>query len=215
MGVYYKNVEPFLDKIDNDSWIEIGLDRGEGSTDWFADHCKQRNTNFVGIDMNPEQVKRSKATLQGKNKDLPKHITLFEGKGEDWLLANQKDVKISFAYLDNFDWDYWLGGKEEQFVADVKKTYQELLGVPMTNINSQLTHLLQTIHLIPMLSKNSIVVCDDTWYHPTEGIFIGKCSTAINLLMLNGFRILHSEGYRQNSGVILGRFEEKGEELVS
>ena len=208
MGVYYKNVEQFLDKIDNDSWIEIGLDRGEGSTGWFVDQCKKRKVNFVGIDMNPDQVNRSKESLKGTAKTLPNHVTLVEGKGEEWLLKNQKDVKISFAYLDNFDWDYWLGGQEETFVAAIKETYQELLDLPMTNINSQLTHLLQTIHLLPMLSKNCIVVCDDTWYHPTEGIFIGKCSTAINLLLLHGFKILHSDGYRQNSGAILGRFEE-------
>ena len=37
MGTYYKNVEQFLDRIDNGLWVELGVDRGEGSTQWFSD----------------------------------------------------------------------------------------------------------------------------------------------------------------------------------
>jgi hypothetical protein len=51
-------------------------------------------------------------------------------------------------------------------------------------------------------------ICDDTWFHPGEGIFIGKCSAAIPYLCTQGYKVLHYEGYRQNSGVILGRFKE-------
>jgi len=57
------------------------------------------------------------------------------------------------------------------------------------------------------MSDNSIIICDDTWVMPQEGIFSGKCSAAIPYLMLHGYKILHYEGYRQNSGVILGRFK--------
>jgi hypothetical protein len=41
-----------------------------------------------------------------------------------------------------------------------------------------------------------------------EGIFSGKCSAAIPFLMLQGYQLLHHEGYRQNSGAILGRFKQ-------
>jgi hypothetical protein len=58
-----------------------------------------------------------------------------------------------------------------------------------------------------MMSDNSIIVCDDTWYHPNEGVFIGKCSAVIPYLFLNGYSLLHNQGYRQNSGAILGRFK--------
>jgi hypothetical protein len=80
--------------------------------------------------------------------------------------------------------------------------------VEMTNMNSQVTHLAQAMWLVHMMSDNSIIICDDTWFHPHEGIFIGKCSAAIPYLLLNGYEIIHNEGYRQNSGVILARFSE-------
>ena len=113
------------------------------------------------------------------------------------------------VYLDNFDWDYWLGGQEEAFVAGVKQNYRDKMGIEMTNVQSQVTHLLQAIYLMNMMSDNSIIVCDDTWYHPNEGVFIGKCSAVIPYLFLNGYSLLHNQGYRQNSGAILGRFKSK------
>jgi len=61
---------------------------------------------------------------------------------------------------------------------------------------------------LPLMTENSVIICDDTWAMPEEGIFSGKCSAAIPYIMLHGFRIIHSAGYRQNSGVILGRFKE-------
>ena len=88
-----------------------------------------------------------------------------------------------------------------------KQHYREYMGTEMTNINSQKAHLAQAMLLMPMMADNSIIVCDDTWYHPNEGVFIGKCSAVIPYLMLNGFELLHSQGYRQNSGAILGKFK--------
>jgi hypothetical protein len=105
------------------------------------------------------------------------------------------------------DWDYWLGGPEEAFVAGVKQKYRDLMRIEMTNLSSQQTHLLQAILLMNRMTDNSIIVCDDTWYHPHEGVYIGKCSAAIPFLMLQGYRHLHNDGYRQNSGAIFGRFK--------
>ena len=224
MGTYYKNVEQYLDKIDAGVWIELGVDRGEGSTQWFADRARDRGVEFIGVDMDPDQIQQAHRNLSSKSAtvnangtisvtvgDLPKHITLVTDRGEIFLDSYAKqnpNKQVSLAYLDNFDWDYWLGIPEEAFVAGVKQKYLEKLGAEMNNINSQLTHLLQAYRLVPLLTENSLVICDDTWAMPQEGIFSGKCSAAIPYLMLHGFKILHTEGYRQNSGVILGRFKQ-------
>jgi hypothetical protein len=45
MGTYYKHVEKFIDRIDLGAWIEIGIDRGEGSTKFFADLAKTKQLN--------------------------------------------------------------------------------------------------------------------------------------------------------------------------
>jgi hypothetical protein len=224
MGTYYKNVEPWLEKIDHGAWVELGVDRGEGSTQWFSEKAKTQADGFFGVDMDPEQIERAEQSLRSKTATLgtngqmeivvgklPDHINLVNAKGEDFLTefaTTSPDKKISLAYLDNFDWDYWLGREEEAFVAGVKQNYQDKMGVEMNNINSQLTHLLQAYRLIPLMTENSVIICDDTWAMPGEGIFSGKCSAAIPFIMLHGYKIIHQAGYRQNSGVILGRFKQ-------
>lgn len=224
MGTYYRNVEQYLDKIDAGAWVELGVDRGEGSTQWFADHSKKRNVKFFGVDMDPDQIALAGKNLRSKTAsinadgsmtvsvgEMPDHVQLTAERGEIFLseFANRyPDQKISLAYLDNFDWDYWLGREPEEFVAGVKQRYIDKLGAEMTNMNSQLTHLLQAYRLIPLMTENSVIVCDDTWAMPEEGIFSGKCSAAIPYLIMHGYKILHGQGYRQNSGVILGRFKQ-------
>lgn len=208
MGTYFRNVEQYLDKIDSGDWIEIGVDRGEGSTPWLAEQAKKRGQDFFAVDIDPVQIKTARQNFINNQTMSPK-IFLVESKGEEFLrdyARDHPDRKIALAYLDNFDWDYWLGEQEEAFVPAVKQQYQNLMGVEMLNINSQITHLLQAMLLLNLMSKNSIIVCDDTWYHPREGIFIGKCSAAIPFLLMSGYQVLHNEGYRQNSGAILGRF---------
>ena len=206
MGTYYRNITKFIDKIDNGAWVEIGVDRGEGSTKFFADLCKERGVDFYGVDVDADQIDRAASNLMVDNV-LPDHVKLIQDKGERFLENLDPEVKVSLAYLDNFDWDYWLGGAEEAFVAGVKQKYRDLMSIEMTNLNSQQTHLLQAILLMRRMTNNSIVICDDTWYHPQEGVFVGKCSAAIPFLMLQGYRHLHNDGYRQNSGAIFGRFK--------
>lgn len=223
MGTYYRQVEQFMDQIDpTGAWMEIGVDRGEGSTKFFSDHAKARNVKFFGVDADPNQINTARKTLSNTGQaiinangsvqlevaDLPQHISLVHAKGEEFLLEFAKqnpDQKFSLVYLDNFDWDYWVNREEEAFVPAVKQHYRDTMGIEMTNINSQTVHLLQAIRLMPLMTAKSIIVCDDTWYHPDEGVFIGKCSAVIPFLLLNGYRHLHNEGYRQNSGAILGR----------
>jgi hypothetical protein len=222
MGTYYKNAEPWLDRIDRAAWVELGVDRGEGSTRWFSDMAKTRATKFYGVDMDPDQIERAKvnlaqsrtATIRSDGSidmapgEIDPHIEMIADKGEEFLRKMDPEEQISLCYLDNFDWDYWLGQEEESFVAEVKQRYRDTIQIEMTNTNSQLTHLIQTMRLIPRLTPNSLVICDDTWFIPEEGIFSGKCSAAIPLLILHGFKLLHREGYRQNSGAILGRFRD-------
>ena len=208
MGTYYRNVEKYLDKIDRGVWVEIGTERGEGSTRFFADLAKTHATKFFAVDADPDQIAISSELLK-VNGVIPEYINVINAKGEDFLGDLSQtigDEKISLAYLDNFDWDYWLGRQEEPFVAGVKQNYIDKMQVEMTNMNSQVTHLAQAMWLVHMMADNSIIICDDTWFHPHEGVFIGKCSAAIPYLILNGYEIIHNEGYRQNSGAILARF---------
>jgi len=220
MGTYYKNVEQYLDKIDTGAWIEIGVDRGEGSTKFFADLAKTKATKFYGVDADESQIAKARAVLSStgianlsldgtvsmEQGPLPDHIELVHAFGENFL-TELTPQPVSLVYLDNFDWDYWVGRQEESFVPAQKQHYRDYMGTEMTNLNSQKAHLAQAMLLMSMMTENSIIVCDDTWYHPEEGVFIGKCSAVIPYLILYGYKILHTAGYRQNSGAILGRFK--------
>ena len=225
MGTYYKEVERFIDAVDpSGAWVEIGVDRGEGSTKFFADIAKTKGTKFYGVDADENQITRARTVLSAQGQmvlgadgqfylaqaPLPDHIELVHARGEDFLeqfARDNPDKKFSLVYLDNFDWDYWVGGQEESFVPAQKQHYRDYMGTEMTNINSQKAHLLQAMRLIPLMTEKSIIVCDDTWYHPNEGVFIGKCSAVIPYLLLHGYEVLNNQGYRQNSGAILGKFK--------
>lgn len=223
MGTYYTKTLDYIDKIDPaGSWLEIGLDRGEGSTKFFSDLASKKSVNFYGVDADHSQVERARlglsvtgqaileanGSLRMETQDLPAHVKLFHAKGEDFLAQfkkNNLDEKFSLVYLDNFDWDYWCNREPEPFVAGQKQHYRDYMKIEMTNMHSQMTHLVQAIRLLPLMTERSIIVCDDTWYHPDEGVFIGKCSAVIPYLLLNGYKIFNNQGYRQNSGAILGR----------
>lgn len=221
MGTYYKNCEQYIDRIDRGAWVELGVDRGEGSTRWFSELAKTKATRFYGVDMDPDQISRAQhnlaatgqaiiqadGSIQMQTGALADHVSLITDRGEEFLKKLENKEQISLIYLDNFDWDYWLGREEESFVAGIKQRYRDTMQIEMTNINSQITHLLQAIHAMPMMTPNSLIICDDTWAMPDEGIFSGKCSAVIPYALLNGYKILHTSGHRQNSGVILGRFK--------
>lgn len=124
MSTHYKKVEDYLDRIDLGCWIEVGVDRGEGSTRFLSDLAAVRGVDFYGVDMDPDQITRATENLSIDGK-LPSHITLACDRGEHYiqqLSTDNPELKASLVYLDNFDWDYWLGGQEEAFVAGLNKT---------------------------------------------------------------------------------------------
>jgi len=74
----------------------------------------------------------------------------------------------------------------------------------MNNVNSQAVHLQQMIYALPAMGKQSIVVCDDTWYNKWWGHYSGKCGAVIPLLLNNGYQVLYTEE-NPEYGTILGR----------
>lgn len=205
MATFYRNAEKYLSQIDPGAWIEIGVDRGEASTAWFSDLAQKYNANFYAVDIDPEQINRLKTNLWN-NQELPAHVHLEVSAGEKFLenFREKYNQSVSLVYLDNFDWNYWIG-HEDQWVLDIMSKYTDKFDVEMTNLNSQIAHLKQAQALLPILSSKSIVICDDTWLDPKQGIFVGKCSAAIPLLVSAGFSLLEVSGYESGSGAILGK----------
>lgn len=201
---FYRRAEKYLDQIDPGAWVEIGVDRGEGSTAWLSEMAEKKSTTFYAVDIDSQQIERATTVVFGNR--VPAHVRLETANGETFLneFGQRYGQPVSLVYLDNFDWNYWIG-VEEPWVLDIMAKYRNKFDTEMTNLNSQISHLRQAMALLPLLAPRSIVICDDTWLVPEQGIFSGKCSAAIPLLIGAGFLFLEMSGFEQGSGVILGR----------
>lgn len=99
MGLFFQETHNFLSQIDPGSvFVEIGSDRLEGSTLYFANLAKEHNTILHTVDITTEPQSRI------CHDSIEWHI----GVGSEWC----KDVwpmvnkKISLLYLDNFDYNW-------------------------------------------------------------------------------------------------------------
>ena len=128
--------------------IEIGSERGEGSTRFFYDICKKRQLNFHTVDFDPNifQDAKSIAGDAAHLQDGAEFLQSFQGP-------------ISFAYLDNFDWDW--GGMEAQISLQTQR-YSEL-GQQLNNDNSQNAHLEQAQLIESKADDPCLILFDDTY----------------------------------------------------
>jgi hypothetical protein len=113
--------------------VEIGADRGEGSTGVLWAFCRQRGIPFYSVDFDPAVAKQAHDRSGA-------HVWVM--RGEDFLVnAFPRDQRIRFAYLDNFDWIPRLQGAEDlDFVREQIDRYAAL-DVAMTNEACQLAHI--------------------------------------------------------------------------
>lgn len=159
--------------------LEIGSDRFEGSTTFFANICKQRNVPFYSVDCEPQAHERAKS-VEG--------VHAFLKTGEDFIRDVVPDlgIKFSFVFLDNFD--FLIKSFKWEWEDHTRNTYKNL-GMDLNNENSQKAHLTQAQLIQPYLEPDAIIGFDDTWQKP-DGTFDGKGGTAIPWLLRNGYRII-------------------------
>jgi len=184
MGMEFSRINNYIDKIlITDDILEIGSDRGEGSTAVLGKIAYDANKILHSVDMNQELI------TDNMQKYVADPIKFYNLKGEDFLDQNSH-LKFSVVLLDNFDWIWnpldipdWI----ENQISDYKNNYD----LEMNNLNSQKTHLMQSIKLTNMLADQCIIICDDTWFIYEQGIFSGKCGAAIPYLISLGFSFYH------------------------
>lgn len=197
MGHLYKEVGSHLtgSLLDNEVMMEIGSDRFEGSTFYFADLAKTHQGKFVTVDIDPEARRR---IIKSVPNELLTTTEIVCADADQWTASfGTRNQRIKTLYLDNFDWD-WSTNKTNEMIAQQKHWYADF-GIRMTNLNCQTSHLKQMINLMPYMSDKSIVCVDDTYEY--NGVYIGKGGAVVPYLMAHGYGILESRDY----GVILGR----------
>jgi len=200
MGITFKSAEQYLPKLGvNDVFVEIGSDRYEGSTEYFADLAVRNNTVLHTVDLSAEPQARL-----NKDNIIP-GIVWYQAEGVDWCRNTWPllQKKIVCLYLDNFDYD-WEVERPGPNILKQKQEYRERFGIEMNNMNCQLTHLQQMMALLPYMSPQSLIICDDTYL--SNDCWIGKCGAVVVYLVANGYQIINTEkvgGY--SYGVILAR----------
>ena len=196
----FKKTEQWLPAAQPGSvFVEIGSDRYEGSTTYFADLAVRNGTVLHTVDLLAEPKERinSVGVVPG--------IVWHQADGVEWSRSTYPVINkpILCLYLDNFDYNWNI----KQLHPDIerqKKEYMDQFGLVMNNQNCQVIHLQQMMALLPYMAERSIVVCDDTY--PSNDCWIGKCGAVVIFLLANGYHIVDIETGQGNSyGVILAR----------
>lgn len=194
MGKLYQQVgRHLLGTFSGEIIVEIGSDRWEGSSAYFADLASTHDMRFITVDLDPGAELRLRKTVLSDHAHL---VEFVQAEGTQWT-AKYQGSKIRVLYLDNFDWD-WRTDRQQQMIQDQVQWYQQQ-GLIMNNINSQTAHITQMVNLLPHMTDRCVICVDDTYEY--NGVFIGKGGAVVPYLIGQGFGILAAENY----GVILGR----------
>lgn len=190
----YKMLDNQFQTLSTDSTkcvVEIGSERGEGSTAYFRDWSHAHGLDFHTVDVtNDAQTHFTNNTAYGGVGGINFHVV---ETGHAWC----RDVlptlgkQIAVLYLDNFDWIDPVN-LQYQWLHDQIAAYAAR-GVVMSNENSQEEHRLQTQYCLPYMAQQSVILIDDTYQDvnsPTG--WGGKCGTAIPLMLAAGYAIVNT-----------------------
>lgn len=180
MGRVYQHIGNYLPDNTQGVFVEIGSDRGEGSTIWLDALAADKDTRLITVDIESKAKSR-----------LEKVCTNTEfviAKGSEWAQQfNASDADIAALYLDNFDyiWDI----NEVRPAIQIQMAEYASRGTAMTNQECQIEHLKQMVALLPCLGNNAVVAVDDTYCY--NDCWIGKCGPAVVYLLANNWEVVH------------------------
>lgn len=162
--------------------IEIGSERGEGSTEFLAAYAELHSLRFYTTDIDPDAYEAAKRLTDGASL----------GSGEDMLI--HLDGPISVAYMDGFDW-IPRHHESEPWIADQRARYTQL-GFELNNEICQQTHLREAQLIAKRATNRCVVIVDDTW---TEANWTGKGGLAVPYLLDHGFTVVIDDQPEGNS----------------
>lgn len=203
MANFHLNSKEYIERLNfasNEIIVEIGSERGEGSTAWFDSIANNRNVEFYSVDVT-SYAKQQLSHLQNTN-------FVVTDSGSAWAhnelpLINKK---IKVLYLDNYDWLHSNNYTDNEIAMIAS---YRLRGVTMSNLNCQQEHLMQMIGCLPYMAEDSIIICDDTPYQEHSGVYIGKNGAVIPYLLNYGYNIVFGRSpttqCKEDNGIILAR----------
>ena len=191
MGRVYQHIGNYLESNTTGVFVEIGSDRGEGSTAWLDALAKDHNTKLITVDISP----KAKGHLESQLPDTEFVVQSGSDWADDFYESGQG---IAVLYLDNFDyiWDI----NEVRPAIKLQMADYANRGIPMTNQACQIEHLKQLMLLYPCLVQDAVVAFDDTYCY--NDCWIGKCGPAVVYLLACGWEVVHQT---IDCGVVLTR----------
>lgn len=205
MANFHDRSLPYIEDLDytsNDIIVEIGSDKGEGSTQYFNDFSKRKQVDFYSVDVDEYSMN----TFSHYD-----HTNFIVDSGSKWAKDSLPKMgkKIKVLYLDNYD---WLNDATKRILKPHERTQVEAYhqrGVDMTNLDCQREHIAQMYHCLEYMANNSVIICDDTPYQKHSGIYIGKNGAVVPFLLNFGYKIVYGPGLDRpcpdDNGLILAR----------
>lgn len=163
--------------------IEIGTTResvpGQGSTEKLAMCCAELGIEFITVDMDPRNSRNAQRMFRRKN--LP--FRAVTAKGEDFLAS--WSGWVDYCFLDAYDFDH---GQH----SDLRQSrYESFLGSRIDDTVCHEMHYACAQSLIEKLTPDGLICFDDTWTD-NDGAWTAKGTTAMPLLLDNGFKVLEA-----------------------
>jgi hypothetical protein len=191
MGKVYQHIGEYLPATIHGMFVEIGSDRGEGSTQHLDRLAAQRGTKLITVDMLSKAKSWLETTCTSTEFVVSDGATWAQEFAENW-------TDVAVLYLDNFDYIWDINNVSPAIEVQMRQYASG--GTPMTNQACQIEHLKQLMLLYPCLAPNAVVAFDDTYCY--NDCWIGKCGPAVVYLLACGWEVVHQT---IDCGVILTR----------
>lgn len=193
MGKIYQSIASYLPENPTGVFVEIGSERGEGSTVSLNNLAGQYNTKLISVDI-------SSNAKQIYGKQLINTEFIVES-GAAWAEEFSKEWKdIALLYLDNFDYIWDINNVSPAIQVQMQEYAGQ--GIVMNNQNCQAEHMRQIVALRTCLAPGAVVVFDDTYCY--NDCWIGKCGPAVVYLQAHGWSVVHQT---LDCGVIMKRLD--------
>lgn len=163
----------------NSCIVEIGSQRGEGSTDYFIELARKLKVPLYTVDINYEVY----IWIAHKT-----HAFLMSGEEFFERVLPNIGSKIGICYMDGFDW-IWQGMDGRDFILAQKEEYKNL-GFELHNDASQKSHVRQCQAIVDFKMDyiGTRILFDDTW--PTREGYDGKGGSAVPYLLGKGYEVI-------------------------
>ncbi len=179
-----KYIESFLNDKKDLAFIEVGSQRGTGSTYRLSRYAKERGMHFITVDADENNSAGAEKIVEDVDKKYEAHHQL----GEIYL-QNYQQKNIGICYLDAFDlvtdWPH-----KESTIDSYKKR-----NAILSNEAAYKMHMDASEAIVNKVIPGGFICFDDVWLNNHKQ-WEGKGKTAIPYLLQNDYHVIC---YKPNS----------------